>query len=113
MILTTLPLSVDNIKFRPEIFITEINEVSYRFEFSYNVIDHKFYVDIYEDLTDKVIIEGRKLMYSHNLLDMTLVDFAVIPLDFSGICNEITYENLVENIKLYIITGDTNAQVLD
>lgn len=113
MIVKTLPLDISNIKFRPEKFITEINETPYRFEFSYNTYDHKFYVSIYEDLTDKAIIEGRKLIYAENLMALTSEDFIIVPLDFSGENNEITYENLTKETKLYIATGDIDAQILD
>lgn len=109
MILNTLPLDISNIKFRPEVFITELKETAYRFEFSYNVYDHKFYVSIYEDLTNKTIVEGRKLIYGENLMGVSSADFTIVPLDFSGQYNEITYENLTKEIKLYTSAGDSNA----
>lgn len=109
MILKTLPLDISSIKFRPEIFITQIDGEICRFEFSYNSDDHKFYVSIYDDLTNKAYIEGKRLVYGQNLLPTTITDCVIIPLDFSGENYEITYGNLTESVKLYLITGDINA----
>jgi hypothetical protein len=103
MILETLPLDISQIKYRPEIFITEIKETPYEFEFSYNIYDHKFYVNIHEDLTGSSIIEGRKLIYAEDLMNLSPLNFKIIPLDFSGKNNEITYDNLTSEIKLYIL----------
>jgi hypothetical protein len=109
MILRALPLDITDIKYRPEIFITEIRETAYRFMFTYNVSDHNFYVSVYEDLTDRVVLEGTQLIYGKDLMEFADVDFKIVPLDFSGEDIEISYENLSDNIKLYIVDGDTDA----
>lgn len=109
MILKTLPLNVENIKLRPEVFITEINEVPYKFKFTYNTYDKKIYLSIYEDLTGKVLIEGRKVIYGNNLVEYCLVDFDMVPLDFSGTYRKVNYESLSNSMNIYFLVGDENA----
>ena len=98
----------------PYTFDITLKDETYTFNVSYNQLKDFFTIDLYKN--DKLIVVGEKLLYGKPLFltsqhrDIPKVD--IIPFDISENTERITFENLNEDVFLFIIDGD-NDEVLD
>lgn len=109
MELDYLPIEKEFIIYRPERFLINLADVELLFEIVWNVEDENFYLNLY-DSDGNVILFGKRFVYGqdiladvhHNYLPNSL---KIIPLDFSGEYEQITFDNFMESIKPYIFEG--------
>lgn len=93
--------------------ITLQNE-TYTFQVNYNTLKDFFTIDLYKN--NEVIVLGEKLVYGKPLFissrykDIPKVN--IVPLDLTGRVERITFENLNEEVFLFLIDGDKD-EVLD
>ena len=80
------------------------------FKISWNVEDNSFYVNIYDGNGNPILL-GHKVTYGVDIFGNICnkgvpCQLAIIPLDYSGEDDKITYDNFMENVKPYIFKGD-------
>ena len=104
-----LPITKEGLKSRAERFTIDIKGITLRFRISWNNVDESFFFDL-RDKDFEPIILGRKIVYFEDMLGNIhtdkLPDAKIIPIDFSGRYNEVTYDNFMEDVKPFIFTVD-------
>lgn len=97
----------------PYRFDITLKEETYTFDVNYNYLKDYFTIDLFKN--GEIIVLGEKLIYGKPLFlsaqyrDIPKVE--IIPLDLSNQTERITFENLNNEVFLYIV-GDNN-EVLD
>lgn len=92
----------------PYRFDIKLSEETYTFEVSYNEKFDFFTINLYKN--EVPIVLGEKIVYrkplfnSYNHLDIPKV--SILPFDLSGNTDRLTYENLNEQVFLYLVEGD-------
>ncbi len=87
---------------------------TYTFQVNYNVLKDFFTIDLLKN--DEVIVLGEKLIYGKPLFlssrykDIPKVN--IVPLDLTGRAERITFDNLNEEVFLFLIDGDKD-EILD
>lgn len=102
-------LPIEKSKNKTDSFIIELDNDNYIFEFYYNQLGEYFAFNLY-DVDQKPIILGKKIVYNQNILegviDKRIPNVEIIPADVTAENNQITYGNLMESVKCYILPGD-------
>lgn len=97
----------------PYSFEITLNDKTYTFYVKYNVLKDFFTIDLYRN--DEVIVLGEKLVYGKPLFSTSqykdVPDVKIIPFDLTGKSERITFENLNEEVFLYLVGDDD--EVLD
>lgn len=92
----------------PYFFEIDIKNEIYKIKIDYNNRHDFFTVDLFKD--EKVIIVGEKLVYGKPLfLSSTyekIPSTPIVPLDLTNQTNKITFENLNEQVFLFLIEED-------
>ena len=109
----TLPFKRENIKKRPDLFMTTISQKPLIFRISYNPVADAFFFDLFSR-DGEVIIAGRRIVYFQDMLSNISnkqFDFSLIPADKSGQMDDIgiTVDNFGKEVKVYIIDHDNNG----
>ena len=97
----------------PYRFDMTIKGETYTFQVNYNVTHDFFTIDLYKN--DEVIVLGEKLVYGKPLFmsaqHKDIPKAIIIPYDVSENTDRITFENMNEDVLLFMI-GD-NDEILD
>lgn len=97
----------------PYKFEISLLDETYTFNVEYNSMKDYFTVDLYKD--SEIIVLGEKLIYGKPLFLTSLYKdipkVRIIPLDLAGKAERISFENLNEEVFLFLI-GD-NDEILD
>lgn len=99
-----IEIDVDLVPYRFEIALE--NE-TYTFEIEYNSVGDFFTMNLLKN--DVVIVQGDKVVYGKPLFSSVtyrdVPNIKIIPLDKSGQCERVTFENFGKDVKLYLV-GD-------
>lgn len=93
----------------PYRFDTTLEGETYTFQVNYNATHDFFTMDLYKN--DEVIVLGEKLVYGKPLFmsaqHKDIPKIIIIPYDVSENTDKITFENLNEDVLLFLV-GDEN-----
>lgn len=92
----------------PYEFEVSLKGEMFKFEVNYNEDFDFFAIDLYKN--DEIIILGEKLVYGRPLflpcLHKDIPKAYILPYDISESVNRITFENLNEQVFLYLVEDD-------
>lgn len=76
-------------------------ENEYIFEFYYNSQEEYFTFDLYKNNTR--ILCGRRIVYAQDILYDLRLDFKVIPISQNNNIKEITKDNFLDSVQLFVV----------
>jgi hypothetical protein len=95
----------------PYEFDIALKDETFKFMVKYNSLNDFFTIDLYKN--DEVIILGEKLVYGKPLflscLHKSIPKVYILPYDISSNTDRITYENLGEQVFLYLVEDDEDG----
>lgn len=78
---------------------------TFQFEVFYNVVGDFFSVNLYKN--HQLVVLGEKIVYGVDLFDnlkhLDVPKVTIRPFDTTSIANRITYENMNEDVFLYVL----------
>ena len=89
----------------PYRFEVVLADETFQFEVFYNVVGDFFSVNLYKN--HELVVLGEKIVYGVDLFDnlkhLPVPKVTIRPFDTTGLANRITYENLNEDVFLYVL----------
>lgn len=89
----------------PYLFELQVKEITYEIQVNYNTVGEFFTLDLYKN--KELLVAGEKLVYGKPLFDTSqhkeIPKETIIPYDINEEVDKVTYENLNNEVMLYIL----------
>lgn len=110
-----IPIELDNL---PERFEFDFDERTFQFGINYAESQNLFSVDIFTSSGEPIVL-GERLVLNEKLwkdiIDDRLPSVDIVPMDESGVEREVTKDNFMKTVFLYLddLAPDANIPLLD